>query len=54
MFIKSKFTIEIDLARGINESLYLQGLSEACIEKALLYKTVARWVKAFNAGHPIS
>ncbi|GBM77747.1 hypothetical protein AVEN_18840-1 [Araneus ventricosus] len=40
----------IECARGHTARQHHQGLQEACGESALPYRTVARWVKAFNEG----
>ncbi|PNF26790.1 hypothetical protein B7P43_G17675, partial [Cryptotermes secundus] len=42
--------IKIEYARGHTACQCHQGLHEACGESALPYRTVARWVKAFNEG----
>ena len=42
--------IKIECARGRIARHCHQGLQEACGESALPYRTVARWVKAFNKG----
>ena len=42
--------IKIECARGRTARQCHQGLQEACGESALPYRTVARWVKAFNEG----
>jgi len=42
--------IKIECARGRTAQQCHQGLQEACWESALPYRTVARWVKAFNKG----
>ncbi|PNF28974.1 hypothetical protein B7P43_G15099, partial [Cryptotermes secundus] len=42
--------IKIEYARGHTARQCHQGLQEACRESALPYRTVARWVKAFNEG----
>ncbi|PNF40606.1 hypothetical protein B7P43_G06749 [Cryptotermes secundus] len=42
--------IKIECARGCTARQCHQGLQEACGESALPYRTVARWVKAFNEG----
>ncbi|GBN40553.1 hypothetical protein AVEN_189821-1 [Araneus ventricosus] len=42
--------IKIDCARGRTARQCHQSPQEACGESALPYRTVARWVKAFNAG----
>ncbi|KFM56801.1 hypothetical protein X975_13857, partial [Stegodyphus mimosarum] len=42
--------IKIEFARGCTARQCHQGLQEACGESALPYRTVARWVKAFNEG----
>jgi len=42
--------IKIECARGHTARQCHQGLQEACGESALPYRTVARWVKAFNEG----
>ena len=42
--------IKIECARGHTARQCHQGLQEDCGESALLYRTVARWVKAFNEG----
>ena len=42
--------IKIERARGRTARQCHQGLQEACGESALPYRTVARWVKAFNEG----
>ncbi|PNF32315.1 hypothetical protein B7P43_G16249 [Cryptotermes secundus] len=42
--------IKIDYARGRTARQCHQGLQEACGESTLPYRTVARWVKAFNEG----
>jgi hypothetical protein len=47
MFLKQ----EQRSARGHTAQQCHQGLQEACGESALLYRTVARWVKAFKEGH---
>ncbi|KFM70806.1 Mariner Mos1 transposase, partial [Stegodyphus mimosarum] len=43
---------KVECARGRTARQCHQGLQEACGESALPYRTVARWVKAFNEGHP--
>ncbi|PNF16764.1 hypothetical protein B7P43_G00887 [Cryptotermes secundus] len=42
--------IKLECARGRTARQCHQGLQEACGESALPYRTVARWVKAFNEG----
>ncbi|PNF13900.1 hypothetical protein B7P43_G10655 [Cryptotermes secundus] len=42
--------IKLEYARGRTARQCHQGLQEACGEYALPYRTVARWVKAFNEG----
>lgn len=42
--------ITIVCARGRIARQCHQGLQEACVESALPYQTVARWVKAFEKG----
>jgi len=42
--------IKIECARGRTARQCHQGLQEACGQSALPYRTVARWVKAFNEG----
>ena len=42
--------IKIECARGRKARQCHQGLQEACGECALPYRTVAKWVKAFNEG----
>jgi len=42
--------IKIECARGRTARQFHQGLKEACGESVLPYRTVARWVKAFNEG----
>ncbi|KAG8238244.1 hypothetical protein J437_LFUL018307 [Ladona fulva] len=42
--------IKIECARGHTARQCHQGLQEACGESPLPYRTVARWVKAFNEG----
>ncbi|PNF39245.1 hypothetical protein B7P43_G17337 [Cryptotermes secundus] len=42
--------IKIECARGRTTRQCHQGLQEACGESALPYRTVARWVRAFNKG----
>ena len=42
--------IKIQCARGHTARQCHQDLQEACGESALPYRTVARWVKAFNEG----
>ncbi|PNF28316.1 hypothetical protein B7P43_G04757 [Cryptotermes secundus] len=42
--------MKIECARGHTPQQCHQGLQEACGEYALPYRTVARWVKAFNKG----
>jgi len=42
--------IKIECARGHTARQCHQDLQEACGESALPYRTVARWVKAFNEG----
>ena len=42
--------IETECARGRTARQCHQGLQEACGESALPYRTVARWLKAFNEG----
>ncbi|PNF41892.1 hypothetical protein B7P43_G15542 [Cryptotermes secundus] len=52
MFSKQeqRSSIKIECARGRTARQCHQGLQEACGEFALPYRTVARWVKAFNEG----
>ncbi|PNF24299.1 hypothetical protein B7P43_G11904 [Cryptotermes secundus] len=42
--------IQIECARGCTARQCLQGLQETCRESALPYRTVARWIRAFNEG----
>ncbi|PNF42584.1 hypothetical protein B7P43_G04699, partial [Cryptotermes secundus] len=42
--------IKIECARGRTARQCHRGLQEACGESAVPYRTVARWVKAFNEG----
>ena len=39
--------IKIEVARGRSTHDCFQGLREACGTAALLYRTVAQWIKAF-------
>ena len=52
MFLKQEQRrwIKIECARGRTARKCHQGFQEACGESALPYRTVARWVKAFNEG----
>ncbi|KAG8232166.1 hypothetical protein J437_LFUL012238 [Ladona fulva] len=42
--------IKIECAKGRTARQCHQGLQEVCGDSALPYRTVARWVKAFNKG----
>ena len=42
--------LKIECARGCNARQCYKGLLEACGERALSYRTVVRWVKAFKEG----
>ncbi|PNF26722.1 hypothetical protein B7P43_G02698 [Cryptotermes secundus] len=51
MFSKQERSwIQIEYARGRTARQCHQGLQEACGESAFPYRTVTRWVKAFNKG----
>ena len=52
MFSKQeqRIWIKIECARSRTARQCHQGLQEACGQSALPYRTVARWVKAFNEG----
>ncbi|PNF44127.1 hypothetical protein B7P43_G03184 [Cryptotermes secundus] len=47
---KQRSWIKIECTRGRTARQCHQGLQQACGESALPYRTVARWVKAFNEG----
>ncbi|PSN36131.1 hypothetical protein C0J52_27686, partial [Blattella germanica] len=42
--------LKIECARGRNARQCYEILQDVCGENALPYRTVARWVKAFNEG----
>ena len=52
MFIKLEQSswIKIEVARRSSTQECIQGLCEACGDAVLPYRTVARWVKAFQEG----
>ena len=46
--------MKIECARGRTARQCHQGLQEACGESALPYRTVARWVKAFEGRQNVA
>ncbi|PSN31068.1 hypothetical protein C0J52_24188 [Blattella germanica] len=49
--LEQRAWLNIQCACGHTAQKCHVGLVEACGDAALPYRTVARWVKAFNAGH---
>ncbi|KAJ4435406.1 hypothetical protein ANN_18021 [Periplaneta americana] len=48
--LEQRFWIKIEMSRGRSAQECFQGVREACGNAALPYRTVARWVKAFQEG----
>ena len=48
--VEQRSWIKIEVARGRSAQECFQGLREACGDAELPYRTVARWIKAFQKG----